>query len=73
MINKKALVFTAMGFELIGLILVCIYIGQWIDERYGTHGLGLVGFSALGLTGWLVHIVRLLKVYEGDSEKPESK
>lgn len=73
MINKKALVFTAMGFELVGLILGCIFIGQWVDEKYGTHGLGLVGFSALGLIGWLLHIVQLLKAYEADSDTSETQ
>lgn len=69
---NKGLVFVAMGFELVGLILGCIFIGQWVDERFGTKGLGLVGFSALGLIGWLVHIVRLLKSYEADSDSTES-
>lgn len=69
---NKGLVFMAMGFELVGLILACIFIGQWVDQNYGTKGLALVGFSALGLVGWLVHIVKLLKKFEADSEGPES-
>ncbi|MBX3019252.1 MAG: AtpZ/AtpI family protein [Bdellovibrionaceae bacterium] len=70
---NKGLIFMAMGFELVGLILGCIFIGQWVDENYGTKGLGLVGFSAAALVGWLVHIVQLLKKFEADSEEPESK
>lgn len=71
--NSKAIVFAAMGFELIGLILGCIFIGQYVDQNFDTSGLGLVGFSALGLVGWLVHIVLLLKKYEADSETNESQ
>lgn len=70
--KNKAIVFTAMGFELIGIILGCIYIGQYIDNRFGTKGLALVGFSVLGLVGWLVHIIRLLKLYEADTETSDT-
>lgn len=58
------LVFAGMGFELVGLIVACLFIGQWFDEKYGTKGLGVAGFSILALVGWLVHLIQLLKSTE---------
>jgi F0F1-type ATP synthase assembly protein I len=58
---NKYIVFAAMGFELVGIIIACLFLGQWLDRNYGTRGLGLVGCSVLGLAGWLVHIVQLTK------------
>ena len=58
---NKYIVFSAMGFELVGIMLGCLYIGQLIDENYGWKGMGIVSFSVLGLAGWLIHIVQLSK------------
>lgn len=62
--NNRYIVFAAIGFELVGVMLACLFIGQWVDETYGTKGLGVLGLSILGLTGWMVHMVRLLKMIE---------
>lgn len=66
--NNKYIVFSAIGIELVGIILACIFIGQYVDANYGTKGLGIVGFSVLGLTAWLIQVVRMLKTMENDSE-----
>lgn len=62
--KSKYIVFTAIGFELVGIILACIFIGHKLDEHYGTQGLALIGFSVAGLAGWLIHVVQLLKRIE---------
>lgn len=67
--KTKALVFAGMGFELVGIILSCIYFGQYFDSAYHLKGLGLVGFSAMGLIGWLIHVVALLKKFDSDEGK----
>lgn len=59
MMKSKYLVFAAMGVELVGIILACLYIGQMLDEKYGWKGLGMIGFSVAGLAGWIVQIVVL--------------
>lgn len=59
--KNKYIVFTAMGFELIGLMAVALYIGKIIDDTYLLKGLGLIGFSLLALSGWLIHIILLSK------------
>ncbi len=66
--DKKYLVFVGIGFELVAIILTCIFIGQKLDEKYQSNGMFLIGFSVLGLTGWLVHILKLLKRFEKDDQ-----
>ncbi|PWU19599.1 MAG: hypothetical protein C5B49_05505 [Bdellovibrio sp.] len=61
---KKYIVFAGMGFELVGLIIACLFIGQWLDERFSLKGLGVISFSVLGLVGWLVHLLQMLKLLE---------
>jgi hypothetical protein len=58
---NKYIVFSAMGFELVGIILGCLYLGKLVDDTYGWKGMGIVSFSILGLTGWLIHVVQLSK------------
>ncbi len=62
--DRKYLVFVGIGFELVAIILGCIYLGMKLDEKYEGNGMFLVGMSLLGLAGWLIHIVRLLKYLE---------
>lgn len=69
--NRRYLIFTAMGFELVGLILACLFIGQWLDENYGLKGLGVIGLMVGGLVGWLVHLIQLLKMIDRNENKEE--
>ncbi len=62
------LVFAAMGMELVGLIIASVMVGQWLDEKYGWKGMGVLVLSIAGLVGWLVHIVLLLRQMERASE-----
>ena len=67
--TNKYLVFTAMGFELVGLILGSVYVGQILDSKYELKGLGMVGLSMLALAGWIFHIVQLAKKLENSKDK----
>jgi F0F1-type ATP synthase assembly protein I len=62
--KNKYIVFAAMGFELVGVMLGCLYIGQLIDQKWNLKGLGIIGFSILGLAGWIIHIVQMSKQIE---------
>ena len=64
--NKKALVFAGMGFELVGLILVGLYVGQYLDEKFNLGGIGTAGLAMLVLASWLWHLVILLKRFMQD-------
>lgn len=58
---KKYLVFAGMGFELVGMILGAYYLGAYLDKKYNTGGLIFVGLSFLGLIGWLIRVIWLIK------------
>ena len=59
--KNKYIVFVAMGMELVGIMIGCLFIGQKLDENYGLKGLGMIGLSMLGLAGWIYQIVILAK------------
>ena len=68
---KKYIVFISIGFELVGVMLACAYLGQTIDKTYQTKGLALAGLMLAGLVGWLVHVLMLLRRFE--KEAPTDK
>ena len=59
--NRKYVVFAGMGFELVGFMIVALYLGQEIDERYGTNGLAIAGLSMAALVAWMWHLIVLTK------------
>jgi hypothetical protein len=64
----------SMGFEIVGVILVAIYLGSWLDEKYSWGGLGLVGSFVVGFVGWLTHVLVIIRNLEqsensGDTER----
>lgn len=68
--RNPAYAFVAMGFELVGLIIASLYLGQWIDERYGIWPWGTLGLVLVGVIGWMVHIFLLIQQidrHSGDS------
>ena len=66
--NSKYLVFAGMGMELVALIGGAAYVGSLIDQTWGWGGGGVALMSVLGLTGWMIHIIQLVKKLEKDDE-----
>ncbi len=66
---NKYLVFAGIGFELIGLILLSVYIGDTLDSKWPSKGMWVAGLILLSLVGWMVHLVFLLK----SAQKSESQ
>jgi hypothetical protein len=64
----KYLVFGSIGFELVGLVLGCYYLGQFLDERYQTKGLIFVFLTFFALIAWLVRVVWMLKRFQKEDE-----
>lgn len=62
--KNKYIVFSAIGIELVGLIVASIYLGQILDEKINTKGLFLVALPMLCLAGWIFQIVVLAKKLE---------
>jgi F0F1-type ATP synthase assembly protein I len=63
-LKNRYVVFVGMGIELVGIILTAVYVGQLLDAKYGTKGLGIAGLPMIGLAGWITHIVVLTKKIE---------
>jgi F0F1-type ATP synthase assembly protein I len=70
--SQKFAVFIGIGFELVGIILVCIYLGKATDDYFGTKGIGLALMPIVGLIGWIVQIVILTKKLEKNEEDPKN-
>lgn len=68
---KKYLIFASIGFELVGIMVGSIYLGQAIDKTYQTKGLALIALMFIGLASWLTHVILLLRRFQ--NEKPEDK
>ncbi len=66
--KNPALAFVAMGFELVGLLLASLYLGQWLDETYKTSPWFTLGLVVVGVVGWMLHIFLLIKQIDGQSE-----
>jgi hypothetical protein len=73
--NRHQLVFTALGFECVGLIAALAFLGSYLDERYGWKGAGVAAGVFVGLVAWLVHVIIILKSSEKaqKSENPDPK
>jgi F0F1-type ATP synthase assembly protein I len=61
-----------MGFEIIGVVIVAMYVGQWLDEKYHLGGLGLVGMIVIGFIGWLTHVLVAVRGFDAADKKAES-
>lgn len=61
---NRYLVFMGLGFELVGLIIGGIYLGQLLDAHFGTRGIMVLVILASCLVSWFIHLVFLLKRVE---------
>ncbi len=62
--GNKYIVFMAIGMELVGLVFVSVYLGQFFDSKYGLKGFATAGFTLLSLIGWVIHIILLVRKIE---------
>lgn len=69
---NRYLIFISMGFELVGLTLASVFIGQELDNQFGTKGIILLVLMIACLAGWLIHVIFLLKRLEKAEEKDPS-
>ncbi len=66
--DKKTLIFIGLGLELPGLILACVFLGKFIDERYGLKGMAIAGGALIGLIAWVTHLFIVIKTQESKDE-----
>lgn len=70
---KKGLVFMGMGFELVGLILGCLYLGQELDKQMLWPGYSVATLVIFGLISWMVHLIYLLRRFMEDGGPDSDK
>lgn len=59
--NSKAYVFIGMGFELIGAVLVLLWLGGIVDHEYGWKGFGSVAGIVIALVAWITHLLIVVR------------
>jgi hypothetical protein len=61
---NKYIIFAGVGFELVGLIVVSVYAGEYLEQIRPTKGLWAAGLILLSLVGWMIQLVYMLKTTE---------
>jgi len=61
---NKYIVFAGVGFELVGLIVISVYAGEYLDQIKPTKGLWVAGLILLSFVGWMIQLVYMLKKTE---------
>ncbi|MCB0420705.1 MAG: hypothetical protein KDD61_06900 [Bdellovibrionales bacterium] len=69
--KKNGLVFVAMGFELVFLVLGGQLLGEMLDKKYKLGGLGQGGVIILMMFGWFYHLLILLKPFMEDDKSED--
>lgn len=69
---NKYIIFASIGFELVGLIIGCFYLGQYLDKTFQTKGLIFVALVFVSLIGWLWRVIWLLRRIQKSEEEADS-
>lgn len=64
--KNAAWLFAGIGFELVGLVLGSIWLGDKVDKYFGWNGTGLIICLVASLFSWLLRVIFLLKKVEKD-------
>ena len=70
---KRGLIFMGMGFELLGLILGALFLGQAVDKYFGWNGYGVATFVVVVMISWMYHLVVLLKQFMVKADNRDDK
>jgi hypothetical protein len=65
---KKYGVFISLGLELTGLVFLGTWIGSWLEKKYPTGGIILVGALFLAFSAWILRMVLGLRKFAKDKE-----
>lgn len=71
--DRKTAVFISMGFEIIGIVIVAIYVGGWLDKTYELGGLGTAGAIMIGFIGWLCHLYVAARAVDKEENSGDTK
>lgn len=66
------MVFIGMGFECVGAVLACMYVGGWLDQKYDWGGYGSAIGAMVGLVAWVIHLLQVASAFAKEEEKEEN-
>lgn len=64
--DKKWVVFTGIGFELVGLVVAAIIVGGMLDHHFALSGFATAGLILIATGGWIYHLIILLQKVRKD-------
>lgn len=71
---NKYVLFVSMGFELIGLIIVAVYLGGYLEEKFVfKKGLLQALLILFFLIGWFVRVIYQVKSANANTKTSEPK
>lgn len=65
--KREYLIFLALVFELVGLVIGLVYAGYYFDKHFGFTGVGVTAGAILAIVIWVIHLVQAFKT--GPKEK----
>ncbi len=65
---KKYGIFISLGLELTGLVFLGTWAGSWLEKKYPTGGLILIGALFIAFSAWTIRIVFGLRKFAKDKE-----
>ena len=72
--NKSPYVlFLGLAFELAGLVVAFLFLGQWFDNKYSLGGFGIAGGAFLGLGIWVTHLIMVMNAANKLEEEQSAK
>ena len=52
--------YAGLGIQLAATVMVCVFVGQWVDRKVGTDGIFTILAPLLGFGGVMYSLVREL-------------
>lgn len=65
----QAGIFGALGFQFVAVVIVSYFMGDWLDDKYGTSPWGVLVLIILGMVGTGIHTYRITKRFVMDEEE----
>ena len=56
-VDRKTAMYMGLGFECVGLVMAGLYVGEFLDKKYGWSGTGTMASVMGALVLWFVHIL----------------
>jgi len=63
--------YTHLGLTLAVSVLVCFFLGYWLDGKIGTRPLLAIAGAFLGATAGFINLVRTLNAMQKKSERED--